>query len=135
MCIRDRRHPASNRRTSSAQLPGRPPRPYGNAVTENLRWYTKAIYGMDHVVRLAPAGAWDNASPCEGWTARHVIGHVIAVQRAHEALVEGRRRPMNVMVDTDAHAGDDPARTWADARDAVLAALDRPGVLRRVVKS
>src|SRR4051812_10584632 len=50
---------------------------YGGAVSENLRWYTKALYGMDHVVRLGAPDAWNNDSPCEGWTARHAIGHVI----------------------------------------------------------
>jgi len=104
-------------------------------MSANLRWYTKALYQMDHVVRLAAPGAWDNPSPCKGWTARHVIGHVIAVQRAHEALVEDRRRPLNPMVDPDTHAGDDPAQTWAEARDAVLEALDHPSVLHRVVTS
>ena len=104
-------------------------------MSENLRWYTKALYGMDHVVRLAKSDAWDNPSPCEEWTARHVIGHVIAVQRAHQAIIEDRPRPMHPMRDTDKHAGADPARTWAEARDAVLEVLDDPSVLHRVVKS
>jgi uncharacterized protein (TIGR03086 family) len=38
--------------------------------------------------------------------------------------------PMNA---PDRHAGTDPARAWARARDAVLRALDRPGVLDAVV--
>jgi len=104
-------------------------------MSENLRWYTKALYGMDHVVRLAVSDAWDSPSPCEGWTARHVIGHVIAVQRAHEAMIEDRPRPMHPMVNADQHAGVDPARTWAEARDAVLEALDHPNVLHHVAKS
>src|SRR5580693_9519427 len=27
-------------------------------------------------VRAVPSGAWDNPSPCEGWTARDVVGHL-----------------------------------------------------------
>src|SRR4051812_39257586 len=30
---------------------------YGGTVSENLRWYTKALYGMDHVVRLGAPDA------------------------------------------------------------------------------
>ena len=41
---------------------------------------------------------------------------------------------MNPMEDPDRHAGDDPAATWAETRDIVLAALDQPGVLHRRVQ-
>jgi len=103
-------------------------------MSENLRWYTKSLYGMDHVVRLAPPGRWNALAPsCPGWTGRHILGHVNAIQRYIESLVDGREPPMNPMVDPDRHAGDDPAATWAATRDAVLAALDQPGVLHRVV--
>ena len=27
-------------------------------------------------VRAVPVAAWDNPSPCEGWTARDVVGHL-----------------------------------------------------------
>lgn len=98
-------------------------------MSENLCWYTKAIYGFDHVVRLAPAGNWDRPSPCEGWTARHVVGHVLAIQRYVEASARGVEPTMNPMVDPHTHCGDDPASAWAATRDAVLAALDTPGAL------
>jgi uncharacterized protein (TIGR03083 family) len=48
-------------------------------VSENLRNYTKALFGFDHVARTVTPDGWDAASPCEGWTARHVAGHVISV--------------------------------------------------------
>jgi len=103
-------------------------------MSENLRIWTKALYGFDHVARLAGPDDWDRPSPCEGWTARHVIGHVLAIQRYFESLIEGTQATMNPMVDPDGNAGDDPYATWAAARDAVLAAVDQPGVLHRVVK-
>lgn len=104
-------------------------------MSENLRWYTKALYGFDHVVRLAPADGWDRTSPCPGWTARSVAGHVLAIQRYFEAAIAGREPTMNPMVDPHEHAGNDPAAAWARARDAILAAVDQPGVLERVVRS
>ncbi|MEZ5259051.1 MAG: hypothetical protein R2705_19880 [Ilumatobacteraceae bacterium] len=33
------------------------------------------------------------------------------------------------------HGGDDPAGTWAQVRDEVLALLDRPGVLQRAIRT
>lgn len=104
-------------------------------MSENLRWYTKALYGFDHVVRLAPADGWDRRSPCEGWTARHVVGHVTGVQRYLEALVRGQKPRVNPMVDPHLIAGDDPAAAWASARDSMLETLDHSGVLHRVVTS
>lgn len=104
-------------------------------MSQNLRLYTRALYGFDHVVRLAPPEAWSNESPCEGWTARHVLGHVNAVQRYIESLIEGREPTMNPMQDLERNAGDDPAATWAATLESLLAALDQPGVLQRVVQS
>ncbi|MGH1503241.1 MAG: TIGR03086 family metal-binding protein [Acidimicrobiales bacterium] len=104
-------------------------------MSDNLRTYTKAVYGFDHVVRLVPDDAWDDASPCEGWTARDVLGHVVAVQRYLLSLVEGTAPTMDPFTDPGQHAGDDPAATWAETRDALLEALDQAGVLQRVVQS
>jgi len=104
-------------------------------MSENLRWYTKAIYGFDHVVRLADPGAWDQPAPCEGWTARSVVGHVLAIQRYLEAVVRGNEPAMNPMVDPHEHAGEDPPAAWAAARDGVLEALDHPGVLHQHVQT
>lgn len=103
-------------------------------MSDNLRIWTKALYGFDHVARLAGPDDWDRPSPCDSWTAKHVVGHVLAIQRYFESLIEGTEATMNPMVDPDRHAGDDPYAAWAAARDAVLASVDRPGVLNRVVK-
>jgi uncharacterized protein (TIGR03086 family) len=104
-------------------------------MSENLRIWTKALYGFDHVARLAGPDDWDRPSPCEGWTARHVVGHVLAIQQYYAATIVGDEVTMNPMVDPHLHAGDDPYGAWSTARDAVLAAVDQPGVLHRVVQS
>jgi uncharacterized protein (TIGR03086 family) len=104
-------------------------------MSENLRLWTKAIYGFDHVARLARPDQWDEPSPCEGWTARSVIGHVLAIQRFIESLVRGTEATMNPMVDPHLNAPGDPYAAWAAARDGVLEAVDQPGVLHRVVTS
>lgn len=104
-------------------------------MSENLLLYTKALYGLQHVTRLAPTDAWDKASPCDGWTGRHVLGHVNAIQRYIEATIASAPPPMNPMEDPDRHAGTDPAATWAATLDDLLTALDRPDVLHREVDS
>ncbi len=108
---------------------------YSPVVSENLRLFLKAIDGMDHVVAAATPGDWHKQSPCEGWTARHVLGHVIAVERSIEATALGTESPMNPMRDPDQHAGADPAATWRATRDSVIATMATPGILERVVKT
>jgi uncharacterized protein (TIGR03086 family) len=103
-------------------------------VSENLRLYTKAMYGFDHVARLAGPDDWDRPSPCAGWTARHVVGHVVALQRIREARIMGIEPTINPMDQPHEHAGDDPYATWSGARDDAFAALDRPGALHRVIE-
>ena len=48
-------------------------------MSENLRHYTTIVFGFEHVLRLVPESAWANPSPCEGWNARQVAGHAMAV--------------------------------------------------------
>ena len=108
---------------------------YGAQMTENLRIYTKALYGFDHVVRMVPASAWSNQSPCEGWTARDVLGHVIAVQGYVESLARGVEPTLNPYGTPGDLAGSDPFRAWSVARESVLAALDAPGVLDHTVQT
>ena len=103
---------------------------YAGAMSDNLRIYTKAIYGMDHVVRLVDDAAWDNQSPCPEWTARDVLGHVIGIQRWLEATARQVTPPkLDLFDNPGSTAGDDPAAAWASVRDGVLEALDHPDVL------
>ena len=104
-------------------------------MSAHLRTYTRALYGFDHVVRLVPAGGWDAPSPCEGWTARDVVGHVIGVQRYVETLARSTQPTVNPWEDPGVIAGDDPVATWNRLRDDVLESLDHPGVIRRVVET
>jgi uncharacterized protein (TIGR03086 family) len=99
-------------------------------MSENLRLYTKALYTLDAVAKRVPAEAWDNPSPCEGWTAREVAGHVSWVIQATDAAATGGEGPAE---QPEAEvAGADPAATIAESVDGVLASLDRPGVLNAV---
>ena len=94
-------------------------------MSENLRNFTKAVYSMDAVVNRVPDGAWDQSSPCDGWSARDVVGHAAGVLLAVAEMAGGAA----MVLPTTADDLTDPVGTWADARDTVLAALDAPGAL------
>jgi uncharacterized protein (TIGR03086 family) len=96
-------------------------------MSENLRNFTKAIYGMDAVVQRVPADAWDNDSPCEGWTARDVVGHQAGVLNGVAQIARTGEMAMPAPPDDVS----DPLAVWAEARDGVLEALDAKGVLNQ----
>ncbi len=104
-------------------------------MSDNLQVYTKALNSFDQVVNSVPSTAWSNASPCEGWSARDVLGHVIAVQGYVEALARGVEPTMNPYGMPGDLAGDQPPAAWAAARGSVLEALGSPGVIDQIVQT
>jgi uncharacterized protein (TIGR03086 family) len=97
-------------------------------MSENLRNYTKALYGFDAVIQRVPDDRWDADSPCEGWSAKDVVAHACGVMEAVAAMA----RTGEVAMPTSPDAGDDPVGLWNRTRDDVLEALDHPDVLGRV---
>lgn len=66
-------------------------------------------------------GDWAGASPCEGWTAADVVGHVIDTERDFLTRHD---------VDLPARPGGDPAQAW-DAHLAAVTAALTPELLSR----
>ena len=97
----------------------------GVPMSQQLRNYTKALYGMDAIVQRVPTDAWDAASPCDGWCARDVVAHAAGVMNAIETMARTGENALPEMPDP----GDDPVGLWNRSRDGLLEALDRPGVL------
>jgi len=97
-------------------------------MSRELRNYTKALYGFDAVIQRVPAEAWDADSPCDGWCARDVVAHAAGVMNAIETMARTGENALPQMPDT----GDDPVGLWNSSRDALLEALDHPGVLGRL---
>ncbi|MFT7648462.1 MAG: hypothetical protein ACI8Y4_003214 [Candidatus Poriferisodalaceae bacterium] len=94
-------------------------------MSENLRNFTRAVYAMDAVVRRVPDDAWDNASPCEGWTARDVVAHQSGVLVGLASIARtGERVFPQMPEDTSA-----PLDLWQASRDSALESLDQPGAL------
>ena len=71
------------------------------------------------VVESVPAAGWSNPAPCEGWTARDVVRHLVEWVPSFFSRAE-IDLPVSVSVD------DDPAKAWAQLRDALQATLDDP---------
>jgi len=94
-------------------------------MSDNLRAYTKALYGFDATVRRA-GDAWDGPSPCSDWTALDVLAHNVEMCRMIAAYAAGE--PYGAL--SQPAVGDDPRSTWAQARDLVLERLDHPGALQ-----
>lgn len=70
-------------------------------------------------IAAVPPDRWASQSPCEDWTAREVVGHVVGTYGMFEGLV-GRELGDIPTVD------DDPLGAFTAARDVVQADLDDP---------
>lgn len=70
-------------------------------------------------VRSVPAGAWDNASPCEGWTARDIVGHLTE-------WIPGFFGTHGVRFAPVPSVQSDPVAAWETVRAAIAEALADP---------
>ncbi|MCE2527541.1 MAG: TIGR03086 family protein [Actinomycetia bacterium] len=97
------------------------------AMCEKLRNFIEAVDTFDAVCQKVPPPAWDSDSPCEGWTARQVLGHQCSVLDALSRIARTGEWARPVKVEPPA----DPLARWALTREEVLAALGQPGVMER----
>lgn len=91
----------------------------------------RALDGFEAVLAAVPADRWSSPSPCEGWAAVDVAGHVTAGLLVIELRAAGRPLPRD---DPDWRevAGADPVASWREVRARMMAELT-PGVLDRTV--
>jgi len=85
-------------------------------MNPTARSYDAAARPLTAVLEALPPGAWDAPSPCEGWTARDVLRHVVGTQRD---LLAGHGVDVGDLPDLDA----DPLRAWEAHAGRVLGAL------------
>jgi uncharacterized protein (TIGR03086 family) len=93
-------------------------------MTDISERFRRVAASFTERVDAVPADRWDNPSPCDEWTARDLVGHLVGNAELFLGLV-GLELPPGPSVD------DDPAGAWANARDAVQEALDDPAVAQR----
>lgn len=75
-------------------------------------------------IERVPDGAWENQSPCDDWTARDVVAHLVTTAGMFFGFI-GQEPPAGPSV------ADDPVRAWQAARDGMQAALDDPSTATR----
>jgi uncharacterized protein (TIGR03083 family) len=88
-----------------------------------LDGFVRALDGFEAVLAGVAPDRWDAPSPCAGWQAIDVAGHVISDLRAVEAYATGRDETASAP-DPRSAAGDDPLGAWRAARVDMMAALD-----------
>ena len=81
--------------------------------------YRRLSQAFADKVSAVPAEAWDNPSPCDDWTARGVVDHVVGTQGMFLGFVDRELGPVP-------SADDDPAAAWAAASAVIQADLDDP---------
>jgi uncharacterized protein (TIGR03086 family) len=90
-------------------------------TSDLLDSYRAADGPLSAVVASLTPDQWAAPSPCEGWTAADVLGHVVDTQRS---FLTDRGVTLGPAPDVAA----DPAGAWATHRDEVLDRLADPSV-------
>ena len=94
--------------------------------------FVRALDGFEAVLAGVAPGRWDAPSPCAGWCAADVAGHVIGDLRAIEAYATGRDEEDAAAADPRPAAGDDPVAAWHAARADLMAVLSLAALARPV---
>ena len=81
--------------------------------------YRRLATTMTERIAAVPEGAWSNPSPCEDWTARDLVAHLVDVHARFQSLV-GRDLVEHPAVE------EDPSGAWAAVRDQMQADLEDP---------
>lgn len=87
--------------------------------------YQRALDEFQRVITSFPDECWDRQTPCTGWTARMLAGHVVDGHHQIAGILTGQPRPPELEAAELARiAGQDPARTWRHARREIDEALE-----------
>jgi uncharacterized protein (TIGR03086 family) len=84
--------------------------------------YRKLAAAMTDRIAAVPDDRWSAPAPCEGWTARDVVRHLVETPAMFFGLI-GEPPPSD-----GPSVDDDPLGAFAHVRDAVQAALDDPAI-------
>ncbi|HLV58654.1 MAG TPA: TIGR03086 family metal-binding protein [Natronosporangium sp.] len=81
--------------------------------------YRRLSQRFADLIAAVPPDRWDDPTPCEGWTVRQLVGHVVETQSMFRKLVG--REPI-----ATPDVAEDPTGAWEAARTAVIADLEDP---------
>ncbi|MEU1729996.1 TIGR03086 family metal-binding protein [Streptosporangium sp. NPDC020145] len=91
------------------------------------RYRTRADIFAAKIAAVEP-GRWSDPSPCEEWTARDVVGHIIDM---HAVML----RPLGRSLSPAPSVAQDPLAAFTAARADVEALLDDPATAERKVET
>lgn len=83
--------------------------------------YQAANRPLTAILAAVPADGWANPSPCDGWSVRDVVGHMIETQRD---FLSGNDVDMGAPPDVDT----DPATAWRHHAERVAEAISADAV-------
>lgn len=86
---------------------------------------------MERRVGAVPADRWDAPTPCEGWSARHLVHHVVGGNRMAVRLLAGGRRKAVLAELRAAPVADDQLAAFTATAAEQAAAFRAPGALER----
>ena len=111
-------HPSAMRSERQARHPD---------MSEISERYERITQQFSERVRGVPPGAWENPSPCDGWTARDVVGHLTV-------WIPDFFGRQGVSFPAIPSVQDDPVGAWEAIRPALAAALADPALAERTVQ-
>jgi uncharacterized protein (TIGR03086 family) len=94
---------------------------------------TAARANFDRTIRQVGPDDLASPTPCEGWSVRDLLQHVIGANLMAARLAGGARKADVLLIFTDDQVGSDPVTAWVASADAQDAGLRRPGVLEQIV--
>ncbi|MFC4913563.1 TIGR03086 family metal-binding protein [Actinomadura gamaensis] len=103
----------------------------GGGAVPRLGGYERALDLFEGVVGAVPRDGWAAPSPCAGWTARQVAGHVIGGQHMIRALAVGAPQP-DVNTRPERFCPGDVLLAWRSARKECAAALSEQALARPI---
>jgi uncharacterized protein (TIGR03086 family) len=90
-------------------------------MTEISERYARLSQAFADKIAGVEDGAWSNRTPCDAWTAKDLVGHVIGTQGMFLGFVG---EEMGELPPVD----EDPGAAWDAARGRIQAGLDDPAI-------
>jgi uncharacterized protein (TIGR03086 family) len=97
-------------------------------MSEIAERYERITGAFTDRVQGVPPGAWDSPSPCEGWTARDVVGHLTE-------WIPGFFSAHGIQFPEVPSVQEDPVAAWEAVRAAITEALADPVLASQPVET
>lgn len=96
-------------------------------MSRAMQQYQRAWTTLEQTAAAVAPSAWERPSPCPGWTARQLVGHLVDGHHQVQALLAGTgpAPPTSDVPALAALAGPDPASALRGATTEVRATLAR----------